>query len=158
MEGTAQLDPAVADFVGAIYSQVHRGAYRVAACLRYLGMLPANDGRPATPVALPAELLLGLDQALRFADWEDSQIFVHVEAGLPSAEEHLAKVIALQRGPELKAIVTDIAAKVIGLISQHFVWSVAVESQADLAISGDVDDAFLDAVADFLWQHRHTGS
>ena len=158
MEGTAQLDPAVADFAGAVYFQAHRSADQVAALLRELGMLPANGDRPATPVALPAEFLLGLDLVLRFATWERSRIFVHVEAGLPDAEDLFARVILLQHGPELQALVTSIAAKSIELFYQHFVWSVGVELQVDLAMSGDVDDAFLDAVADFLWQHRHSNS
>src|SRR4051812_1405798 len=104
MEGTIQPDSPVVDFVGAVISQADRGADRVAAFLRELGILPVAGAGPAAPVSLPRELLLGLDHALRFAQWELNHIFVHVEAGLPGSGELLAKVLELGRGPELQAL------------------------------------------------------
>src|SRR5688572_19174586 len=127
MDGAIPLDSHVVDYISAVVCEAIRGADRVAAFLRELGIAPAVGGNP---IALSPELLQGLDLALRFANWEANHIFVHVDAGLPRGEELLRKVVSLGRGAELQVIVTDLSVKSLQLLAQHFSWTVGVEIQA----------------------------
>jgi hypothetical protein len=148
MDGTI-LDDHIAEYASAISSQAIRSADLVDALLNELGIAP-ESGRP---ISLPTELLRGLGLAMKFAAWESNHIFVHVEAGLPGAAELVARVLELRHGPELEMLVHRVAIDSLALVHRHFAWRVSAD-QGDVAIIGDEDEDFLDAVADFLWARR----
>ena len=130
---------------------VERGAARVATFLRAFGL----QFSPDRPLHLPAELLIGLDLALRFWSWDRSAITAHTDAGLPTSDQVLKRVLSQMHGPELREYVDDLVLRAIVIQREQFVWQAGGELGADLAIKpGDDEEAFLDAMADFLWAHR----
>lgn len=140
-----------AESVEMLWSVGERGAMRVAWYLRQAGFRPS----PGRPVQFPAELLVGLEIALRLLAWEHNAITAHIDRGLPNAIEVLRRVTALRQGPELQGFVENLFAQVSDIQYEQLVWQTAGRQGADLAIAAsDDDEAFLDAVADFLWQHR----
>jgi len=152
------LGPAAADsglpeeYVQSLKSQAERGAARVAGFLGRFGV----SGTKESPIALPAELLLGLDLALRFQVWELNAITAHLDAGLPSSDHVLKRVMSLLQGNELREYVRNLDSRAIKILREQFVWQASGEQCADIAIVTDGnEDAFLDALADFLWTNRH---
>ncbi|MCI0334112.1 MAG: hypothetical protein L0228_12915 [Planctomycetes bacterium] len=152
------LGPADADsglpeeYVQSLKSQAERGAARVAEFLRRFGV----SGTKESPIALPAEMLLGLDLALRFQVWELNAITAHLDAGLPSSDQVLKRVMSLLEGNELREYVQNLDSRAIQILREQFVWQASGDHSADFAIVTDGnEDAFLDALADFLWANRH---
>lgn len=140
------------EYVASLKVEGERGAARVAEFLRRFGI----SGTSTSPVALPAELLLGLNVALRFRAWELSSITAHLEAGLPSSNQVVERVMSLLQGDELREYVEDLDLRAIFILREQFVWQASGEQSADIAIVTDGnEDAFLDALADFLWANRH---
>lgn len=128
-----------------------RGAARVDTFLRAFGLC----GSPERPIRLPAELLIGLELALRFWIWEQCGITAHVDAGLPGAEQVLKRVLSLREGRELDEFVDKLGLRAAMIQHEQFAWQAGVELGAEIAVNpGDDEEAFLDAMADFLWSHR----
>lgn len=145
------------EFTAALRKQAVEDADAVGLFLRHEHLAPP-DGNAT--VELPATLLLGLGIALRFRSWELQNIRVHLDAGLPSGTELLTHVI--EPAPDhnnLAHEIRSLAIERIRLLQESFLWSVPDDSlQTDIAIIGDSDEAFLDAVTDFLINHLHKGA
>lgn len=151
MSGYAAESGLPTEYVHSLQSLGERGADRVATFLRAFGL----ESRPDRPLQLPAELLIGLDLALRFWAWERSAIAAHTDAGLPSSDEVLKRVLSLMHGPELCKYVENLGLRAIIVQREQFVWQAGGKLGADIAITPGDDEAFLEAVAEFLWTHRN---
>jgi hypothetical protein len=67
----------------------------------------------------------------------------------------LKRILSLMHGPELREYVDELGLRATVIQREQFVWQAGGELGADVAITpGDDDQAFLDAMADFLWTHR----
>ena len=139
------------EYVHSLQSLGERGAARVATFLRAFGLQLSRD----RPLQLPAELLIGLDLALRFWAWERSAITAHTDAGLPTANQVLNQVLSLMQGPELHDYVDELGLRATAIQREQLIWQAGGELGADVAINpGEDEEAFLEAMAGFLWTHR----
>jgi hypothetical protein len=104
---------------------------------------------------LPETMLLGLGAALRMWTWEDAGIQIHREAGLPCAWAAVRDVFLSLVDSEAAARTVELPARVTALFIDRFAWGAAAQLDATVLL-GDVDnDGLIDAVAEFLWRHRH---
>ena len=64
--------------------------------------------------------------------------------------------MSLLQGDELREYVEDLDLKAIFILREQFVWQASGEQIVDITMVTDGnEDAFLDALADFLWANRH---
>jgi hypothetical protein len=140
------------DMIDAVASQAESDAELVVAFLDEIG-LPAS---PDKPVGLPGAFLLDLGAALRMAEWERAGLRAHLEAGLAPACQALDEASRLLRdhtdhGPSL-------AHRVMVVFVERFAWHGRSDWNAAVVLDSIVDDAALDAVAEFLYNHRQAGA
>ena len=149
MKRVADEHPSLPDeYRDFLVADAERSADRVMAWLNHFGI--------SRTVALPAELLIGFDLALRFETWEQNSISEHLKAGLPSALQVMKRVLSLMEVSELQAYVDRLGLQVIIVQRESLAWQAGGALGADVAIVADDDeDAFLDTMADFLWDNRH---
>ena len=109
------------------------------------------------PIRLPSGVLLELAAVLRVLEWEQNGIRVHLDAGLPSADELVDDL--LQR---LKRAMSNSSTSPVGTLIYHVVklsvermsWHGRRELAAEVALDDADEDALLEALADFLWKNR----
>ena len=125
----------------------------VAALLEAAGFEP--------PVRLPAALLLGLGAAMRVAAWEAMGHQPHRAAGLPDARKVVLNVVewcrVLSPADRDRAVVA-LHSQVTEISRTQFAWEGPDILGADTLVGEPQDDVFLDALAEFVWQHRHGGT
>ena len=140
------------DLVTAVAGDADRDADRVALFLQALGLKPS----PARPLALPAAFLLELGAALRLLEWERRGLSAHTDAGLPPSGQALREALRHLDIPELAArtLGDTLTYRVMVLFAERFAWAGREELDADVALGEADEDALLDALADFLWDHR----
>src|SRR5689334_13345760 len=108
MDAIEVVEPA---FLEGLRDLAASDAEAVAEFFRTLGLL-RHPSSPPQALLLPSETLLGIGLALRLRTWELNGIAVHLEAGLPSADELFAFVRRFLSGPELKAVAERLAERV----------------------------------------------
>ncbi len=121
------------------------------------GLFPAR-GKP--PLLFPRDFLMELGAALRLLTWEANGIHIHRAAGLPPAEQALRDAFFwLKRAtqPDPGPPPLPLALRVLALSFEHFAWGGRDNLDADILLAEAGDDAFIEALADFLWTHRHQG-
>jgi hypothetical protein len=136
--------------VATVAAESGRDAGRVAAYLDSLGI----RGTPDNPVRLDPNFLLVVAAALRLREWELLGVPFHIDIGLPPARDVLESAFheIKERGTIPNG--AELAARVMALFLERFAWHSGFAEDAPVAL--DVfDDAALEAVADFLWQHRN---
>jgi hypothetical protein len=109
------------------------------------------------PLRVPMELLLGLGAALRLFRWELSGITIHLAAGLPPARQALHEVVRAATGqaePGLVERLKTLYSRVLSVFVERFAWNGRVELGADLTLDPADEEALLNGLADFLWDHR----
>ena len=145
-------------YFDALGDQLHSDVLGAAGLLEGLGFPRCSPDTDAVPAEsrLPREFLQGILLGARLFRWEQDGVTLHLEAGLPSAEDHLVKVAQLFSGPELRAYVAETSALTRTLYFERFAWSGRDDLHAEIGIVAQEDDDFLDSLADFLWDHRHT--
>lgn len=145
-----------ADLIGAAVREGERDADRVAYFLDALGLARRQASDP--PLRLPAGFVLDLAAGLRLLCWEQSGLLSHLDAGLPPACEALR---AAFRGltepgiPDTDPTSGALMPRVWALLIERCAWNGRVELDADLVLGDVEEDAFADALADFVWTHRH---
>lgn len=150
--------------VEVIEAIVRDAAFKAELTARFLDQFETQllkSGRRRAPVAFPRAFLLELGAILRLAVWERAGILGCLERGLPGAEEALADLFArFSRGPqdaqsdgEKSALVLE----VFKISLNRLALSGRSELQADIVMNQPDDEAYLDALADLLWKHRHLG-
>jgi hypothetical protein len=137
------------DLLDAVVRDAEADADRVVLFLDALGLTPP----PGQTRPMPAAFLLDLGSALRLLAWEAHGFSFHRDAGLPAARDAIRA--AFRGSPRDPA---ELSNAVLRLAVDRFAWAGQPELGTDVAL-GDVDeDAALDAIADFLWTHRHARS
>jgi hypothetical protein len=140
--------------VAAVAEDAARDADRVGLFLQARGLA----GSPQRPARLPAAFLLELAAALRLLAWEQAGLRAHLDAaGLPPAAQALRDLFLAATGrlpgPPASPAGT-LAYRVTALFAERFAWDARGELGAEVALGEADEDALLEALADFLWQHR----
>jgi hypothetical protein len=154
MAGSATLPacpPFPDEIVAAVVFEAQRDSDNVGLFLRRLGVNCTLESVRRCPV----EFLRDLGAALRLLVWEHGGHRVHLDAGLPPANEALKSVLLSVGGPN--RLPPDFALRVFGLFIDRFTWHARLTFDADVALESLPDDAALDTLAEFLWAHRHDG-
>ena len=125
---------------------------------RALQQLGIDSGTESRPVRFPADFLRDLGAVLQLKVWEGSGITAHLDAGLPSADEASSQVAsrAMSGGyDETTDSTSTLSHRVFRLTMEEFGWDGPGILGADVHLRNDDDDAFVDMLAEFLWQNRH---
>jgi hypothetical protein len=144
-----------AELVASMVREAERDAERVGRFLQALGLVPSPD----RPLCLPTDFLLNLAASLRLLAWELGGLQVHRDAGLPSAEQALHDTFRSLVEPAGVASLTlqDLSLRALALFIERFAWLGRRELDADMTLDRCDQDGMLDALAEFLWAHRHAG-
>jgi hypothetical protein len=143
-----------AELVAGVAREAEADARRV--CL-FLGVAGVS-ATPDRPVHLPAGFLLDLAAALRLLCWEQAGLQPQSLGNLPDARHAIREVFGSATNPprEGESRRTDsLALRVVTAYIAHFAWEARVELGADVILGEADEDAVLEALADFLWEHRH---
>jgi hypothetical protein len=149
------------DLLQAVAEDAADDADRVGQFLDALGLRPNGQGAARAPLRLPTFFLVGLAAALRLGEWEQRGLRAHLDAGLPSAAEATGEVFRAVEAPEPLAAkeqaATRLACRVLAVFVERMAWDGRPLLGADLELGEADEDALVDALADFLWAHRHDG-
>jgi hypothetical protein len=128
-------------------------AERVAGFLEAVGL----GASPDHPRQLPPVFLLELAAALRLYFWEAAGIQIHRSVGLPDART--AIIAAFQKGAALihgeATGSPDLWRQVNQLLVNRFAWLGRLFVTADVELGELDEDTALEALAEFVWAHRH---
>lgn len=143
------------EFISAARAQAEADASLVGEFIRKAGIQSQNpDGSWQQLVIFP-EWLLAIAVGLRLQRWESHQIRLHINSGLPSAAEFYQTFRSFPDQLSGRKYVSTTYGRVMTVYQQSFVWSASDFSfHADVALMAEDDEAeaFLDAVADFVWK------
>jgi hypothetical protein len=153
MAATCPLSPddSVVDLIAAIIADASDDAHLVADFLEAHGV----HGDPAQPITIPADVLLGLAAALRLREWERLGLRIHLDHGLPAADRALADVLGSLVGTAV--VDTELPTRVMAVSVARLSWHGATDWRAAIVLDRLDDEASLDALAEFLFAHRHKG-
>jgi hypothetical protein len=155
------LDQFPPDLLQAVERDAADDADRVGQFLDALGLRPTGPGAARAPLRLPTFFLLRLGAALRLREWEQRGLRAHRDAGLPPADEALREVFRAAEAPEPLAAkeqaATQLAGRVLAVFAERMAWDGRPLLGADLELGEADEDALVDALAKFLWAHRHDG-
>jgi len=143
------------DLIRFVAAEATRDAERVVVFLDALDLVPAG-GR----LDLPERVFLDLGAALRLVAWEHAGITLHTDAGLPPARAALHAIIAGAAAwprTEYRPI-PGLARAASRLAAEAFAWTGRRDLNADILLEDPDDDAFVEALAHFLWTHRATAT
>ncbi|MDZ4688927.1 MAG: hypothetical protein SH850_27945 [Planctomycetaceae bacterium] len=136
------------DFTAAVLRRAEQDAEAVASFLT--NVMPAATGTESM-LPISAEALLGIALAIRLRSWELQEIRLHIDAGMPSGREVLLRVFTEVAGATLKEFIRTNSIRALKLFHDQFLWSLDdLDLEGEIAILVEADDAFLEAVADFL--------
>lgn len=111
-------------------------------------------GRPNLINEVSFDFVIQLGAALRLLFWEWNEIYIHRDAGLPDALDALRNVFRTAKDVEAATKSASLPFKVFALLVERLSWTGPEDLDADF-ILGEVDeDALLNAMADFVWDHR----
>lgn len=101
---------------------------------------------------------LDLGAYLQLVAWESAGLTSHVDAGLPSADA-AARQVAMRMRQGGATPESTLSNQVLGFLFTHCAWQGKEILSSDIALKMDAeDDALLDAIANLVWQNRHTAS
>jgi hypothetical protein len=121
---------------------------------------PRNQRRRRNPVFLPLGFLIELAGVLRLASWEQQGFVERIPESLPAAAPALAELFQRWTSPASRSNQTNeppLVYRLLDIWFRHFAWSGLEELHADIALEGTSEQESLEALADFLWEHRHVG-
>jgi hypothetical protein len=134
----------------------HFNASLVGHFLEANGLIPPRTARGREPVSFPREFLLELAAVLRLAWWEHLGLKDYLPAQQQSAAEALSDLY--QRwSADLPQTVRAPTLPVLHTWFSRFAWSGLEELHADIVLEETKEQELLEALADFLWEHRHAG-
>jgi hypothetical protein len=146
-----------AELVRFAADEAGRDAADVAAFLAGAGLAPPPGGTRGWPPGV----LLDLGAFVRLRRWEAAGCAVHLEAGLPTARAALHRVvnILLEAATDRAALASagELGLAVFGLTISRFAWTAPARLGADVVLDGGDEDALVEALAQFVWAHRHDG-
>lgn len=145
--------PSLSDFPHELICAVARQASSAADMVHSFLDLAGIKSNSQPPVQLSATFLLTLAAALQIHAWEAAGLTVHLRAGLPSAKQALEQALALFSAGGSGA--DSLGLRVLGVFMDRFAWAGESHLGAPVELELVDDEAALDALAEFLWKHRH---
>jgi hypothetical protein len=153
---TAGSQPFAEQIIEGFAFDGHFHASLVGRFLEANGWIPPRTARGRKPASFPKEFLLELAAILRVAWWEHLGLKDYLPAQQQSAAEALADLY--QRwSADLPQTVRAPTLPVLHTWFSRFAWSGLEEMYADVVLDDTDEHASLEALADFLWEHRHAG-
>lgn len=143
------------NFVSAIETLASSEADAVGQLILSWEELLKPDSGQSRRLSLSREFLSALQIVVRLRSWEANGLAFHTDAGLPSSTEVLASALELRCGDQLAAHVKTLSITSLHLFQTHFVWKAKSELKVDIGIHCQIDDSQIDAISDFIWEHRH---
>jgi hypothetical protein len=139
------------EFVGALLRQAKEDAGDVLEVLRHFGLFFAKEH--GSSIAIPETFLFALGIATRFARWEFNGSRLHTDAGMPSSDQLLRRLLSGMEWEELRALVDDLHRRTYTLFYRSFVWSAECDDVGvEIAMAFEDDESFLNTMADFFWE------
>jgi hypothetical protein len=146
------------DLIAAVAQEAADDADRVGQFLDVLSENPVFSWWIQRPRRLPASVLLELMYlgfALRLLIWEQCGLQVHRDAGLPPARDILRDVFLAPGDPAAAARIAQLPGQVMALFIQRFAWAGRRELGTAMVLDPADEEQALEALADFLWDHRY---
>ncbi len=138
--------------IQAIVRHAQRVADLTAATLDATGLFPQR------PASFPAGFLLELGAVLQLHLWERQGLRQYLNANLPAFRQAADQLAARARkgpqefeGPEA----APLSSRVLRAWMEHFAWEAPFLLQADIVVGPVDEDQFAEAMAEFIWNHRH---
>jgi hypothetical protein len=146
-----------AELVQFAVDEAGRDADDVAAFLAAADLAPP----PGETRGWPPGILLDLGAVVRLRRWEASGYTLHVEAGLPTANAALHRVITTLLGAASNRAVLDTAGElglaVFGLTVSRFAWTARPQLGSDVVLDLGDEDGLVEALAQLMWALRQGG-
>jgi hypothetical protein len=142
-----------AELVAGVAREAEADARHVCLFLEAVGV----SATPERPVPLPAHFLLDLAAALRLLIWERSGLRPQNIGNLPLSRHALREVLLSAATAQRASAIGEpgvLARRVVAAWIDHFAWGARVELGVDVLLEEADDEALLEALADFLWDHR----
>lgn len=157
-----------ARIIEAVIREAYAQADLVTQFLKALGYWPKKK-RSQDPPGIPHDsqataraegFLLNLGAALRIALWERAGLRPLLPDDLPTASEAFRNLMPAEdavTAEHSQRAMPELARKVSEVHSRHFVLDGLATVGADIArpAAPVPEDEFVEALADFLWKHRH---
>jgi hypothetical protein len=116
-----------------------------------------SAGYPRGQLNVPAAFLLELAAVLQLGEWERQNVLDHLDANLPSYRQ-AADELAARAALGLKKFHGPDATRLSDLVNtiwiERFAWDGPSMLQADIVFGNCDDDALVEQLTEFLWQHR----
>jgi hypothetical protein len=153
--GLAAFPP---ELITRALEQAVRDADLTAHILTHVGLGPP----PGEVRHLPATFLLELGAACRLLAWEVAGLTFHCQAGLPSARDALRDAFrdaaARAADPSAPDPGPALSRAVFALTVDRLAWTGPAYLRAEVLLDTPDEDALVEAMARFLWDHRHRPS
>jgi hypothetical protein len=143
--------------VAALCQETERNARRVTVVLDEF-LQKFTPTVPATKWGFPPTFLLSLSTGLWLLYWEDHGILIHREAGLPPAMQVIHDAFAglrLKEHADRWSRAVQLFCDVTWLFAEHIAWHGPAEMGGEFVVGRANEDALVDVLARFLWEHRH---
>ena len=146
------------DILAAVVRDAHHQAEMVVMFLESAGFLPPPAEREGRTWYLPPGLLLKLGALTKLYLLEKAGLKDQFSKELPSWQDVYHDVIAETAGKEVRFSGERLSTDLLKVFSQRLCWTPIENSAAAVAISQTIDpEAFLDQLAELLWESRHLG-
>jgi hypothetical protein len=143
------------ELISRVAEQAAQDAELAAHTLKGVGLGPPPGGVRR----LPPEFLLELGAACRLLAWEVGGLTLHREAGLPPARDAILRAFqdaaARKADPSAPAPGPSLIRAVFDLTVECLAWTGPAYLRAEVLLDTPDEDVLVDAMARFLWEHRH---
>ena len=147
--------------VAAVAENAERQAVMVAGLLDALDPRLKEAGFPTGAAGLPAEFLLELGALCQLTLWEGERLRDYLPPELPTAQQAKADFHyrATNAPDSFQSRPTGmLPTQIMQVWLERFAWAAPNLLQADIVLGDADEDALVDALAQFLWDHRHDDS
>lgn len=144
------------EFVAFLCEQAEADACAVSDYLREQKVQQQNADGSWQDCPLPGPWLLAFGLILRLRNWELHQIQLHLNAGMPSAEETMKKLSTLLfEFAAVEDFVNPLWRQLCSLYYSSFLWRATDHGlKVQIALITEEDDDFLNKLADFLLKSK----
>jgi len=146
-------------FLHAANDNAQRIAGRLGDFLQATGIAQAGSDGPALAPQFPPILLLELAAVVQIQSWESAGLMAGLPHNLPSSIEAIEDIVGrLDQGFDQFAAVADACLwQIVNDVWCHLsAWEAGAILSAEIIIASMPNHDFLDAIAQFLWDSRHS--
>ncbi len=137
------------ELIASVSEQAARDADLTAHFLQEVGLVLS----PGKAVCLPGSLLLELGAAMRLRSWESDGLDLR-RAGFPTAEDAILHLFEDATRRPLEPTPPPLCRQVFRFGIEWMAWAGPREFGAEILLEIPDEDALVEAMARFLWDHR----